>query len=113
MSDFVAAFSLDDARNPVRQSCVAASRVEATRMRSKTPAVWLTLVLKLASHTAMGVAMGLVFTLVLSLADPTGTLMRRGAAAGITWSMFVATVVLTFAIGATLTGLVFNLSEDR
>ncbi len=50
-------------------------------MRIKTPAVWLTSVLKLASHAAMGIAMGLVFTLVLSIADPAGiiTLIKHGA----------------------------------
>ena len=79
-------------------------------MRIKTPVLWLTSVLKLASHAAMGVAMGLVFTLVLSIADPAGivTLIKHGASPGPTWSMFVGTVVLTFAIGATLTGRLYH-----
>ncbi len=83
-------------------------------MRIKTPALWLTSVLKLASHAAMGVAMGLVFTLVLSIADPAGmiTLIRHSATPGLTWTMFVGTVVLTFAIGATLTGFVFIMTEE-
>jgi hypothetical protein len=84
-------------------------------MRIKTSALWLTSVLKLASHATMGVAMGLVFTLVLSIADPAGimTLIRHSASPGPTWSMFVGTVVLTFAIGATLTGIIFIMTEDR
>jgi uncharacterized BrkB/YihY/UPF0761 family membrane protein len=84
-------------------------------MRIKTPALWLTSVLKLASHATMGVAMGLVFTLVLSIADPAGimTLIKHSPAPGPTWSMFVGTVVLTFAIGATLTGFIFIMTEDR
>jgi len=84
-------------------------------MRIKTSALWLTSVLKLASHATMGVAMGLVFTLVLSIADPAGimTLIRHSASPGPTWSMFVGTVVLTFAIGATLTGIIFIVTEDR
>ncbi|MGC2808740.1 MAG: hypothetical protein WA303_00020 [Bradyrhizobium sp.] len=83
-------------------------------MRIKTPAVWLTSVLKLASHAAMGIAMGLVFTLVLSIADPAGiiTLIKHGATPGPTWAMFVGTVLLTFAIGATLTGFIFIMTED-
>lgn len=83
-------------------------------MRTKTPALWLTSVLKLASNATMGVAMGLVFTLVLSIADPAGviTLIRRGAEPGLTWTMFVGTVLLTFAVGAALTGFVFTMTED-
>jgi len=62
--------------------------------------------LKLGSHAAMGVAMGLAFALVLMLADPSGiaTLIAHG---------FVGTLVLTFGIGATLTGLVFIVTEDH
>jgi hypothetical protein len=83
-------------------------------MRTKTPALWLSSALKLASHATMGVAMGLVFTLVLSATDPAGmvTQIRRGGAPDFTWTMFVATVVLAFAVGATLTGLVFIITED-
>jgi len=84
-------------------------------MRIKTPTVWLTSVLKLAGHTAMGVAMGLAFSLVLTIADPSGiiTMINHSDAPGMTLVMFVGTIVLTFAIGATLTGLVFMMSEDR
>jgi uncharacterized BrkB/YihY/UPF0761 family membrane protein len=84
-------------------------------MRTKTPAIWLSSVLKLASNATMGVAMGLVFTLVLSVADPSGmvTLIRRGGAPDFTWTMFVTIVVLAFAVGATLTGFVFIMTEDE
>jgi len=84
-------------------------------MRIKTPTVWLTSVLKLAGHTAMGVAMGLAFSLILTIADPSGiiTMINHSDAPGMTLVMFVGTIVLTFAIGATLTGLVFMMSEER
>ena len=84
-------------------------------MRIKTPTLWLTSVLKLVGHAAMGVAMGLVFTLVLSIADPSGmiTLIKQSATPGPTWAIFVGTIVLTFTIGATLTGFVFIMTEDR
>jgi len=68
--------------------------------------------LKLVSHAAMGVAMGLAFTLLLILIDPSSRapLVERGASQDI--APFVGPLVLTFAIGATLTGAVFILTED-
>jgi len=64
--------------------------------------------LKLVGHAAMGVAMGLAFALILILVDPSGiaTLSQ-----GIT--VFVGTLVLIFGIGATLTGVVFIMTEDE
>ena len=69
--------------------------------------------LKLGSHAAMGVAMGLAFALVLMLADPSGiaTLIAHGGKPAV--AVFVGTLVLTFGIGATLTGLVFIVTEDH
>jgi hypothetical protein len=60
----------------------------------------------------MGVAMGLAFALILILIDPAGiaTLVDHGGSQGVI--VFVGTVVLTFAIGATLTGAVFIVTED-
>jgi hypothetical protein len=68
--------------------------------------------LRLVGHTAMGVAMGLAFALVLILMDPSGigTLIDHGGSQATT--VFVSTLVLTFSIGATLTGVVFILMED-
>jgi hypothetical protein len=61
----------------------------------------------------MGVAMGLAFALVLILVDPSGiaTLVGHGGSQGTT--VFVGTLVLTFGIGATLTGVVFIMTEDN
>jgi hypothetical protein len=82
--------------------------------RTKTPTVWLASALQLASHSAMGVAMGLALSLILTLADPTGimTLINHSATPEATLALFVGTIILTFAIGATLTGLVFMMTED-
>jgi hypothetical protein len=84
-------------------------------MRIKTPTLWLASILKLAGHAAMGVAMGLAFALVLALADPSGimTLINHSATPGITFVIFVGSVAVTFGIGATLTGLIFMMTEDN
>ena len=68
--------------------------------------------LRLVGHTAMGVAMGLAFALILILMDPSGvgTLIDHGGSQATTVS--VSTLVLIFSIGATLTGVVFILMED-
>jgi hypothetical protein len=61
----------------------------------------------------MGVAMGLAFALLLIILDPAGTatLIAHGGKQAIT--VCVGTIVLTFGIGATLTGAIFILTEDR
>lgn len=68
--------------------------------------------LRLVGHTAMGVAMGLAFALILILMDPLGiaTLLDHAGGQGLTG--VVGTLVLTFGIGATLTGAVFIMMED-
>ena len=84
-------------------------------MRAKKPAGLASRsgLLKLGGHAAMGVAMGLGFALLLTLIDPAGiaTLVDHGGRQAIT--VFVGTLVLMFGIGATLTGAVFIMMEDR
>ena len=61
-------------------------------------------------HAAMGVAMGLAFALILMVMDPSGTaalVQQEGNQVGA-----VGTLVLTFGIGAALTGAVFMMTED-
>lgn len=84
-------------------------------MRIKTSAALLTSALKLAGHAVMGVAMGLAFVIVLTRFDPTGimTLIGDSPRPRATLLLFEGTVVLSFTIGATLTGLVFMMTEDR
>jgi hypothetical protein len=68
---------------------------------------------RLVDHTAMGVAMGLVLALLLILLDPAdiATLIAHGGKQAI--AVCIGTIVLTFGIGATLTGAIFILTEDR
>jgi hypothetical protein len=84
-------------------------------VRAKKPSGLVTPsgLLKLVGHAAMGVAMGLGFALLLMLVDPSGiaALVDHGGGQGITG--FVGTLVLTFGIGASLTGAVFIVTEDR
>jgi hypothetical protein len=67
---------------------------------------------KLMTHAMMGAALGLVFGLALVLFNPAvaNLLNHGGHSAGM---VFIITLVTTFAIGATLTGLVFILAEDK
>ncbi len=105
--------------SPPREPCASQSvfRFEVTELllHTKRPSGLITAsgLLKLVGHAAMGVAMGLAFALVLILVDPSGiaTLISHGGNQGIV--VFVGTLVLTFGIGATLTGLVFIITEDN
>ncbi|MBR0685219.1 hypothetical protein JQ594_04780 [Bradyrhizobium manausense] len=69
-------------------------------------------VIKMMTHAMMGAALGLIFTLALILANPAVAelLSHGGSAAAL---VFVGTMVTTFAIGSTLTGVVFILDEDK
>ena len=91
-------------------------RLEATEslLHTKRPSGLITPsgLLKLVGHAAMGVAMGLAFALILMLVDPgIATLINHGGNQGI--AVFVGTLVLTFGIGATLTGVVFIMTDDK
>jgi hypothetical protein len=68
--------------------------------------------LRLVGQAAMGIAMGLAFALMLILIDPSGLaiLVEHGGRQATT--VFVGTLVLTFGIGAALTGAVFIMTED-
>lgn len=69
-------------------------------------------VIKLMTHAMMGAALGLIFTLALILANPAvAELLNHGGRAAA--FVFVGTMVMTFAIGAALTGVVFILDEDK
>jgi hypothetical protein len=60
----------------------------------------------------MGAALGLAFSLVLVLTNPAvaNLLSHGGSQAAVAFALTLAT---TFAIGATLTGVVFILAEDK
>jgi hypothetical protein len=57
--------------------------------------------------------MGLAVALILIVMDPSGiaTLINHSGSQGLT--VFVGGLVLTFAIGATLTGAVFIMMDDN
>jgi hypothetical protein len=81
-------------------------------MRTKKPSGLVTPsgLLKLVVHAAMGVAMGLAFALILMVMDPSGMaalFQQEGNQVGA-----VGTLMLTFGIGAALTGAVFMVTED-
>jgi hypothetical protein len=69
-------------------------------------------VIKLVTHTMMGAALGLAFGLALTLSNPAvANLLNHGGSQAVL--VFVLTLVTTFAIGATLTGVVFILVENK
>jgi hypothetical protein len=85
-------------------------------MRSrKRPAVLNpTIMLELASHATMGVALGLGLALVLTFTDAFGvaSLIAHSREPGMTLTVFIGTSTLAFAVGATLTGFVFTMMEQ-
>ncbi|WP_407184760.1 hypothetical protein [Bradyrhizobium centrosematis] len=67
---------------------------------------------KLMTHAMMGAALGLSFSLALILSNPAvANLLNNGGSQAAT--IFALTLVTTFTIGATLTGAVFILVEDK
>jgi hypothetical protein len=83
-------------------------------MRTKKPSGLISRsgAIKLMTHAMMGAALGLSFGLVLTLINPAvATLLNDGGNPAML--VFVITLVTTFAIGATLTGVVFILAEDK
>jgi hypothetical protein len=79
------------------------------RSRSVKPSV----LLEVASHTAMGMAVGLAFAFLAIHITPLGiaTLISYSQAPDAVMLMFVGTCTIGFGIGATLTGLAITLTE--
>lgn len=71
-------------------------------------------VLAVANHAAMGIALGLVFVLILTSTPFFGVLayINHSTDPAATRAAFVGTVVLMFGIGAALTGFVLMM-EDK
>jgi hypothetical protein len=84
-------------------------------MRAKTSNVLLTSVLKLLGHATMGLAIGLAVAFFVTRFDPLGIMRLIGddTVPGMTPSVLVRMIVLSFTIGTTLTGFVFMIMEDR
>lgn len=68
--------------------------------------------IKLVTHAMMGAALGLAFGLALTLSNPAvASLLDHGGRQAVV--VFILTLVTTFSIGATLTGVMFIIAEDR
>ena len=83
-------------------------------MRRRTLIPTPSVVMKLASNTVMGVAMGLLFVLVLNILDQSGVvrLIDHSLDQGTTVLVFVGIIVMTFGIGTTLTGLILIMMDE-
>ena len=83
-------------------------------MRRRTPIPTPSVVMKLASNTVMGIAMGLLFVLVLNILDQSGVvrLIDHSLDQGTTVLVFVGIIVMTFGIGTTLTGLILIMMDE-
>ena len=85
-------------------------------MRPKTRSALIkpSLLLEVASHAAMGVAVGLAFAFIVTHVTALGiaALINYSPAPDAAMLMFVGTCTITFGIGATLTGLAITLTEN-
>ena len=83
-------------------------------MRRRTILPIPSVVMKLASNTVMGVALGLLFVLVLNILDQSGVvrLIDHSSDQGTTVLVFVGIIVMTFGIGTTLTGLILIMMDE-
>jgi ABC-type multidrug transport system permease subunit len=68
----------------------------------------------LAGHFTMGVAVGLLFALILTMIEQFGVreLVLQSPTPRATMIVFIGTFMLMFGIGATLTGLVFIMMDQ-
>jgi hypothetical protein len=108
-------FTLKDGNRNRASALPHRSPKRFTPMRTKGSAALLTAAIKLAGHTAMGIALGLAFVMVLIRFGPAEitNVINSSAHPKATLMLFESAVVLSFAVGATLTGLVFMITEDR
>jgi hypothetical protein len=85
------------------------------RPKKRSALINPSLLLEAASHTAMGIAVGLAFAFFTTHITALGiaTLINDSPTPDVAMIMFVGTCAITFGIGATLTGLAITLTEDR
>jgi hypothetical protein len=83
------------------------------RSRKRSASSTSSILLEIASHTAMGVAVGLGFAFLTTHVTGFGvaTLIGYSRAPDAVMLMFVGTCTIAFGIGATLTGLAITLTE--
>jgi hypothetical protein len=89
--------------------------VTTVRPKKRSALIKPSLLVELASHGAMGVAVGLAFAFLVTHIPSLGiaTLISYSSNPGGTLPVFVCTCAATFGIEATLTGLVITLTEAR
>lgn len=70
---------------------------------------------ELACHALMGTALGLSVGLLLTFVDDFGIarLIAHSSAPHRTFAILIGMVTLPFSVGATLTGFVFSMMEER
>ena len=73
------------------------------------------MMLEMACHTAMGIALGLGFSFALACIDRSAlaVLIAHGSEPKATAIILVGFFTLAFGVGATLTGFVFTMMEER
>ncbi|MGJ4931748.1 hypothetical protein ACQR1I_08490 [Bradyrhizobium sp. HKCCYLS2038] len=73
------------------------------------------ILIELACHAFMGTALGLGFAFALTHMDTFGIsrLIAHSVEPNMTLTIIVAALTLSFAVGATLTGAVFTMMEER
>src|ERR1700757_439676 len=84
------------------------------RPKKRSALIKPSLLLEVASHTVMGIAVGLAFAFLATHITALGiaTLINCSPTPVVVMIMFVGTCAITFGIGATLTGLAVTLTED-
>jgi hypothetical protein len=88
--------------------------VRTVRPKKRSALIKPSVLLEVASHTAMGVAVGLAFAFLASHITALGiaTLIKYSLAPDAAMLMLVGTCAIIFGIGAALTGLAITLTED-
>jgi hypothetical protein len=88
--------------------------VRLVRPKKRSALIKPSLLLEVASHTAMGIAAGLAFAFLATHISALGIaiLINYSPTPDVVMIMFVGTCAITFGIGATLTGLAVTLTED-
>jgi hypothetical protein len=88
--------------------------VRPVRPKKQSALIKPSLLLEAASHTAMGIAVGLVFAFLATHITALGieTLINNSPTPDVVMIMFVGTCAITFGIGAILTRLAITLTED-
>jgi hypothetical protein len=81
----------------------------------KRSAVSASIALEMACHATMGIALGLALSFVLALIDSSAIalLIAHSSEPRTTMMIIVGYFTLAFAVGATLTGFVFTMMEER